>query len=555
MVRRAAAQAFDASQQCIGPKAIDETIPTLLEAMSDPDNPGSETALSALREVMRARADVVFPVLVPTLTKQPISQFNARALTALVSVAGNALNAVLTDVLTALATSLETETDDAIRPELEQTVSTNLSAISDEGGLHQLMMLLLGWAGNANSVQRRVSGCKFMATFAAVKKHNISLADYLVGWIRRLVSLLQDPASEVVDAALPALDALFKTVAKEDLEKHVVPLRRAVESVSAPGEEVTGFCRPRGIGAMVPVFLAGLLNGTAEQREQGAYGLGDLVERTSAEAVKPFVITMVGPLIRACGDRHAPAVKVAILSALTSMLQRVPQHCRPFYPQLQRSFQKAVLDPASSSIRGKAAVGLGKLMAHQQRVDPVIAELVQAISAGLDPDAAAAAKQDALAGTSGMGVDPSSLAESAAIALVEVLDHAPSKNVSAATLQSIVDTMSPAFIESKDSIKSHVADVLAAVAVHNAELVRELLDSQVLCSEPGDKQLASQCVRAMLERAPAQLHEIAQQKDVVKAVLTWTGEAPAIARPARESRDFMKQKEPWRSDSFVQEYL
>ncbi len=91
-VRHAAAQAFDATQTYIGPRAIDETIPTLLEALSDTSGGTSETALAALREVMRARSDVVFPVLVPTLIAQPITSFNARALAVLVRVAGTALN-------------------------------------------------------------------------------------------------------------------------------------------------------------------------------------------------------------------------------------------------------------------------------------------------------------------------------------------------------------------------------------------------------------------------------------------------------------------------------
>ncbi|CAD6983028.1 unnamed protein product, partial [Tilletia controversa] len=85
-VRAAAAEAFDAEQEHIGPRAIDETIPTLLEALKDPTSAGAETALAALREVMRARADVVFPVLLPTLTAQPLTAFNANALAALVQV-------------------------------------------------------------------------------------------------------------------------------------------------------------------------------------------------------------------------------------------------------------------------------------------------------------------------------------------------------------------------------------------------------------------------------------------------------------------------------------
>lgn len=50
-VRSAAAKAFDILQDHLGAKAIDETIPTLLEALRQPGK-GSGTALQALREVM-----------------------------------------------------------------------------------------------------------------------------------------------------------------------------------------------------------------------------------------------------------------------------------------------------------------------------------------------------------------------------------------------------------------------------------------------------------------------------------------------------------------------
>jgi hypothetical protein len=50
-VRSAAAKAFDMLQEHLGPKAIDQTIPTLLDALRQPGK-GSGTALQALREVM-----------------------------------------------------------------------------------------------------------------------------------------------------------------------------------------------------------------------------------------------------------------------------------------------------------------------------------------------------------------------------------------------------------------------------------------------------------------------------------------------------------------------
>lgn len=50
-VRSAAAKAFDVLQEHLGAKAIDQTIPTLLEALRQP-GASSDTALQALREVM-----------------------------------------------------------------------------------------------------------------------------------------------------------------------------------------------------------------------------------------------------------------------------------------------------------------------------------------------------------------------------------------------------------------------------------------------------------------------------------------------------------------------
>ena len=51
IVRTAAAKAFDVLQEQFGSKAIDQTIPTLLEALRQPGE-SSGTALQALKEVM-----------------------------------------------------------------------------------------------------------------------------------------------------------------------------------------------------------------------------------------------------------------------------------------------------------------------------------------------------------------------------------------------------------------------------------------------------------------------------------------------------------------------
>jgi hypothetical protein len=56
-VRAAAAKAFDVLQDHLGGKAIDQTLPTLLEALRQPGK-GSGTALQALKEVMAVSSHV-----------------------------------------------------------------------------------------------------------------------------------------------------------------------------------------------------------------------------------------------------------------------------------------------------------------------------------------------------------------------------------------------------------------------------------------------------------------------------------------------------------------
>ena len=194
-----------------------------------------------------------------------------------------------------------------------------------------------------------------------------------------MVSLLEDPERSVYSAAWEALDDFVKSVPKDELEPLVVPLRRSIESTGPPGALVPGFSK--GIIPMVPIIIAGLTTGNNEQRENAAYAIGDLVERTEETAIKPSVVPFTGPLIRVAtqATTYPPAVKTAILSALTSMLERVPVFVKPFFPQLQRTFMKSASDPSSASVRRKAATGLGVLMKNQPRVDPVVTELVNMV--------------------------------------------------------------------------------------------------------------------------------------------------------------------------------
>lgn len=73
----------------------------------------------------------------------------------------------------------------------------------------------------------------------------------------------------------------------------------------------------------MPIFREGILNGSQELKEHAAVGLGEVIQLTSAEALKPSVVNITGPLIRILGDRFNWNVKVAILDTLALLLEKV----------------------------------------------------------------------------------------------------------------------------------------------------------------------------------------------------------------------------------------
>lgn len=91
--------------------------------------------------------------------------------------------------------------------------------------------------------------------------------------------------------------------------------------------------------------LQGVLQGTsAELRETAAEGLGELVDVTSDEALRPFVVQITGPLIRIIGDRFPWEIKAAILTALGLLIRKSGTGLKPFVPQLQTTFLKCLPD-------------------------------------------------------------------------------------------------------------------------------------------------------------------------------------------------------------------
>lgn len=92
------------------------------------------------------------------------------------------------------------------------------------------------------------------------------------------------------------------------------------------------------------MFTHGLMYGSAEEREQSASALGEIVDVTTPEALRPYIIKITGPLIRTMGDKFPSQVKAAILLTLYKLLIKMDSALRSFLPQLQTTFVKALRD-------------------------------------------------------------------------------------------------------------------------------------------------------------------------------------------------------------------
>ncbi|KAL9263861.1 ILITYHIA-like protein, partial [Drosera capensis] len=220
---------------------------------------------------------------------------------------------------------------------------------------------------------------------------------------------------------------------------------------------VPGLCLPKALQPLLPIFLQGLMSGSADLREQAALGLGELIELTSEQTLREFVIPITGPLIRIVGDRFPWQVKSAILSTLTIIIQKGAMALKPFLPQLQTTFVKCLQD-STRTVRSSAALALGKLSALSPRIDPLVGDLLSSLQAA-----------------------DGGVREAILTALKGVVKHA-GKNMGAAAKTHVYDLLKNLIDDDDDQVRIFSASILGIISQHIEEsqlsdLLQELASS------------------------------------------------------------------------------
>ncbi|XP_026072938.1 eIF-2-alpha kinase activator GCN1-like [Carassius auratus] len=372
-VREAAAKTFEQLHTTIGHQALDDILPMLLKQLEDEET--SEFALDGLKQVMAVKSRSVLPYLVPKLTAPPV---NTRVLAFLSAVAGDALTKHLGVILPALLSSLKDKlgSDEGLQ-ELSNCQAVILS-VEDEVGQRIIIEDLLEATRGADAGLRQASVTILNGYFSRTRLDYSAHTRVLLSGLMRLMN---DPNPEVLNQSWDTISSITKKLDAGSQLSLIDDLHRDIRSAAAEvkGQHLPGFCLPKkGVTCILPVLREGVLTGSPEQKEEAARALGGVIKLTSAEALRPSVVSITGPLIRILGDRFAWTVKTALLDTLTLLLAKVGIALKPFLPQLQTTFLKALQD-SSRAVRLRAAESLGQLVSIHTKVDPLFTEQLSSI--------------------------------------------------------------------------------------------------------------------------------------------------------------------------------
>uniref|UniRef100_A0A671S5N2 EIF-2-alpha kinase activator GCN1-like n=1 Tax=Sinocyclocheilus anshuiensis TaxID=1608454 RepID=A0A671S5N2_9TELE len=326
-VREAAAKTFEQLHTTIGHQALDDILPMLLKQLDDDET--SEFALDGLKQVMAVKSRSVLPYLVPKLTAPPV---NTRVLAFLSAVAGDALTRHLGVILPALLSSLKNKLGSEECLQELSNCQTVVLSVEDEVGQRIIIEDLLEATRGADAGLRQASVTILHGYFSRTR---LDYSAHTRRLLSGLMRLMNDPNPEVLNQSWDTINSITKKLDAGSQLSLIDDLHRDIRSAAADvkGQHLPGFC---------------------------------------------LMVNITGPLIRILGDRFAWTVKTALLETLTLLLAKVGIALKPFLPQLQTTFLKALQD-SSRAVRLRAAESLGQLVSIHSKVDPLFTEQLSAI--------------------------------------------------------------------------------------------------------------------------------------------------------------------------------
>ncbi|DBA03620.1 TPA: hypothetical protein N0F65_006799 [Lagenidium giganteum] len=452
-VRSSAAQAFDVLQKSVGYRAIDETVPALLHRIKTSDLQSQERALQGLQEMLRVKSKEVMPYLVPRMLTKPMTAATVRCVSRVAQATGSVIHFQVERIFATLISQYVECI--SLQPSLAEDIKSALRDVMlsvEDVGVHWLLAEVCKYCESDNK-DERVLAFYLVAEFGS--HTTTDYHDQTAMLLKQIVLHLNDSEPDVVQGASDALKGLNVTTRPESMTHHLDFIRQSINSMVSDARHrkggvgdgeylLPGLCISKGLEPFLPSYQFALMNGAPELRQSAAAGLGELVELSSAASLRPYLIKLTGPLIRIAGDRFPGHVKAAILHTLEILLTKGGVALKPFLPQLQTTFVKALNDTASE-VRGHGASALRQLVTLSPRVDPLVAELTEKLKT-----------------TSG-GIRQANL--NAVSNVVEAVGEKMTAAVKAPLEEALVDLLE----NQEDDVRMTAAQCLARVVLSDAE--------------------------------------------------------------------------------------
>jgi len=309
-------------------------------------------------------------------------------------------------------------------------------------GVRILMEELLKQLEEGATPQIRVEAAGLMATYCADPDSDFT--NEIPTLITGLMKQFNSTDASVQTAVIAALTALTSSIRKELIPNYLSIIGdslRNLQETAPSGGLVPGFCVPKGVAPLLPIFTQALLTGTPQAREEAAEGLLTLIKLTSDVALKPHLIQLVGPLVRITSDKFPWEVKAAILHILHLSIKKGGIVLKIIIGPLQTTFVKALQDPQAPAVRNRAALALGAVSALNPKIDPLVLEL----------------------STLASGQQQSGIIESVLSGLKEVLLQA-GKSVTPDAFSKVGKSLGALLQTEDENVRSHVARAIGAFA-------------------------------------------------------------------------------------------
>jgi HEAT repeat protein len=331
VVRSQAAKAFQTLCKALGPRAIEDVLPSLITKVAKAKEVGEEPnlALLGLREIVAAKPRDILEYLLPKFFVSPMLESSAFVLGAVADVSGAVLQYHFGLIIPGYCRELIAASADegaASRLAVLKESASNVMASVSTSGVNSLCHDVKAIVEHESSTKHRRWGCWFLEQF--VSRSKASFLDYVPIVLKYLLSRVAETDPPLLQAVSDALAGVSSSVDMESLMSHIDFVRSCISSTasdarhSASGHlllnldgevELPLFSVPKSLEPLMAIFLHGVMNGNPQVRENAADAIGEIAILTNPAALKPYLIKSTGPLIRVVGDRIPSNVKTSIL--------------------------------------------------------------------------------------------------------------------------------------------------------------------------------------------------------------------------------------------------